>query len=372
MSIWTVTSAAAYRDQMRSDLDLEAGTALQYDGSLAGAYTAAAAELAYRVDSGFSSAINNLLLASADRAVVVARAISAGLTPRAATFSRYIAQVEGAGTLPTGTLFQGGGTDGRARWEVVDDTAVVADGDDITLQAVDSGAVTMPAGVTSLSLVTPVTGITGAEYDSAGGDPFQIGSPAESVGSLRVRTDQARSNGGSYTSAAAAVRNLSWVTAVDVRQGSAAGTVRYTVVPAPVGADQEAELGAAIYAATAAGATLEGASSVTAVDVNGDTVSIPYTTGATQAVAVVVSVTSDGSVADADLADTIAASVRAYFEGLAPGDTAFFTRFTSAALSPDAVIGTVSLTLDGGVVDVSPTLATDLLIPSPLTVTVTT
>lgn len=370
MSIWTVTSAAAYRDQMRSDLDIQAGTALEYGGSLAGAYTTAAAELAFRVDSGLAEALSTVFLATAPRAVVVARAIEAGLTPGAATRSRYIAQVEGAGTLPEGTLFQAD-DDARTRWEVVDATAAVSDGDDITLEAVDTGPIALPTGTTSFSLVTPVTGITGAEYDSTGGDPFQIGDNDESVGSLRVRVEQSRSRGGTYASIAAELRDIDWITAVDVRQGAGgAGTLAITVVPAPVGADQEAELAATLYSSTPAGSTLEGAESLTTDDVNGQTTTVRYAVGSQQAVAVVIGVISDGSVSDADLIDTVTAAVEAYFDELGPGDTAYFTRFTAAAFAPEPIIGNTTITLDGGVVDVAPTLAADQLVPSPITVTV--
>jgi hypothetical protein len=369
-SIWTVTPSATYRDQMRADLDLEAGTALEYDGTLAGAYTTAAAELAWRVDSGVSAALSTLFLASAPEPVVVARALEAGLTPRPATNSRYGVRVAGAGTLPQGTRMQGGGPDGRSLWQVVDATATVSNGDDITIEAIDTGPVTFST-TTTLTMVTPVTGITGAVYDSAFGLDEQIGRNAESVGSLRVRVEQRRSRGGDYASIKSELLDISWVTAVDVRQGAAgAGAIAIGIVPAPAGADQETELAAALYATTPAGSTLEGTSSLTTPDVNGGTATVRYTEGAQQAVAVVANVISDGTVSDADVEDSVTAAVEAYFATLGPGDPAYFTRFVAAVLSLEPLIGNGSLTLDGGVVDVSPSVATDQLVASPITVAV--
>lgn len=368
--IWTVTPSGTYVTELREDLDLLAGTSLEYDGSLPGAYTAAAAELAFRVSQGVSLALSTMFLASAPSEVVVARAAEAGLTPGPATRSRYIVKLAGSGEVPNGAFLQGGGPLGRTRWQVVDETGNVASGGDVTIEAVDTGPIAL-SGITSFTTITPITGVTGYTYDPSDGDPFQLGVDEETVGSLRVRTGRERSRGGSYASIARTLQDIDWITATDVRQGTGgAGTIAITVVPAPVGADQEAELAAALYASTPGGATLEGASSLATPDVNGQTTAVFYAVGAQQAVAVVAELVSDGTITPADLEDTITAAIEAFFAGLDAGDTAYFTRFSAAVLGLPGVIGSTSLTLNAGVVDVAPALAADVLVASPITVSV--
>lgn len=371
MTIWTVTPSATYRDEMRADLDLAAGTSLLYTGTLAGAYTTAAAELAWRVSQGVSDALSTMFLDSAPEAVVVARAIEAGLTPRPATFSRYVVRVAGSGEIEQGAKFQGGGPLGRSIWEVIDPTASYSNGDEITIQAVDSGPVSFPSGITNLTTVTPIAGVDGAQWNSASPGDFQIGDVKESVGELRVRVKERRSRGGTYESIASTLRDISWVTAVDVRQGTGgAGTLAITIVPAPVGADQESELAAALYSSTPAGSTLEGSSSLDTPSANGTDVSVSYTVGAQQTVACVANVISDGTISASDLEDAVEAAIEAYFATLGPGDVAYFTRYVAAVLSIPQVIGNGSLTLDATVTDVTPTLATSQLVPSPISIMV--
>lgn len=368
--IWTVTPSGTYLTAIQEDMDGEVGTALTYTGTLAGAYALAGAELAFRVDQGVALAVSTMLLDTTPAVGVVARAIAAGLTPGPATYSRYTVQLAGTGTLLDTTLFQGGGPEGRSQWSVVTPGAY-SNGADVVIQAVDPGPVAFVSGVTTLTLATPVTGVTGAEYDSGGGDPFQLGADAESTARLRVRTRSA-SRGGGYAAVVSAIRDLSWVVAVDARQGpSGAGYVAISVAPAPVGADQEAELAALLYGETPPGSTLEGSDSLTTTDVNGETVTVYYTEGTTEAKAIVVAITGDGTVSASDLEDAAEAAIEAEFALLGPGDPIYRLRLLGGLDLPGTTAVT-TLTVGGSTADsVSPASAVDVLIPSPITVTAT-
>ncbi len=374
--IWTVTPSAVYRSEMRESMDLLAGTSLQYTGSLEGGYTGAAAELAFRVDQGVALAFSSLFTDSAPKEVLVAKLREAGLTPRAATSSRYVVKVQTSGAPPVDTVvpadarLQGGGPSGRFIWRVVEGAGDVSNGDSITIEAVETGPKTL-TGITSFTWVTPVTDMEDAVYDPGNGDPFQIGNDEETVGEMRTRVKEERARGGSYPSIARAIRDIDWITAVDVRQGTAGGTIAITLVPDPVGADQEAELAEALYAGTPGGSTLEGSSFLPVEDVNGETSLVYYTSGSQQAVAVVASVTGDGTVSKADLESLMSSAISAFFDGLSAGDTAFYTRFTSVVHGLPSVIDSTTLTLDGGTADISPATAADVLVVGSLTVTAT-
>lgn len=369
MSIWTVTPSGTYLDRIRADLDTVVGTPLDYDGTVDGAWTSVAAELAWRVDQGIATALATTQLATAPDEALVAQALEGGLTPRAATSSRYIVRSGGAGELPEGAQVQGGGPLGRSLWRVVDATATVALDDPVTIEAVDTGAISLPSTAT-LTLISPVAGITTLTYDSGDGDAYQVGRAAESASSLRLRIAALPANGGSAAAVRSQIRDLSWVVAADVQTVSA-GTIGVTVAPAPVGADQEDELGQAIYGSAALGIATSGPDSVSIEDVNGASLTINYTEGSTDPVPVVATIVSDGTVSDADLEIAATAAIEAEFGALSVGDPIYRLHVMSALDIP-GVTAVTTLTIDGSsAASVSPPTSADVLVPSTITITVT-
>jgi len=364
---WTVTPTSTYLIGIREDLDLEAGTPLQYVGTLDGAYSVTGAVLANLVDQGISLVVSTTLTATAPEAVIVARMRDAGLTPRPGTVSRYVLRVQGAGEIPIGTTVQGGGPLGRSRWTVIDPTAIYADDAPITVEAVEQGptSITSP---TTLTLVTPVVGVTGLGYDVADGEPFALGTLPESLPSMRVRLQQRRAAPGSPQGVRTALRDLPWVVAADV--GGASGVVSVTIAPAPVGADREAELAGALLASIPAGASTAGTDSVTGPDVNGVDVLWYYTPGTTVAVATVLEITTDGTITDADAIAAASAATSGVYALLGNGDPILRLRILAAVGGVQGITG-ATLTLDGtGAASVSPPTVADVLVASPLTVTI--
>lgn len=367
MSLWTVTPSSTYLAQIRDEIEGDLGTSVQWDGTVDGAWSNAAAELAYRNDQGMALAIANQLVATAPLESLVAQGAELGLTPNAATQSRYSVTAAGTGTIPAGTQVQGGGTDGRALWTVLAETAVTP-GTLVIIEAVTAGPVSLPSTAT-LTLVQPVTGVTSLTWDVGDGDPYQVGRAAESTARFRVRVSQGRkARNASPEGIKTRLLQIDWVLAVDV--ASSAGAIAITISPAPVGADQEAELGAAIYAAVGVGPTLTGSSSVTTTDVNGDTATIYYTAGGTQSVATVVTLTTDATISDDDAIEAVEAAVEAVYAALSQGEAVLRLRLNAAISIPGVTAATLSLDGSTTVASVTPTLATDVLVPSPLTVTV--
>jgi hypothetical protein len=362
VSLWTPTPSAEYLATIRADLDALVGTSLEYVGTIDGAWTVAAAELAWRADQGVALAVSTILIASAPPEALVTRALDRGITPRAATRSRYSLTSAGTGTIPAGTQVQGGGY----LWTVLAES-VVTPGTIVVVEAVDTGALALPS-TARLTLVQPVAGVTSLTWDVSDGDPYQVGRVAESPAELRVRIAQARrSIGGSPEGIRTALLDLVWVVAADV--ASTAGSIAVTVSPGPVGTDQQAELGAAIYRTRPAGCGTTGASSVTTTDVNGDAVSIAYTAGSTQAVATVIALTLDGTVAAADAIAAAEEATRAVYAALSPGDPVYRLSILAGLALPGVTAATLTLDGSSAVSSVTPTLAADVLIPSPLTVT---
>lgn len=373
---WVPTTTGEYLISVRADYEAAIGTVPVYSGSLDGAWTVSAASLANDVDNGGALAYSALRLATCPTGALVARAIEAGITPRAATSSTAsgVVTAGASGTMVVGSQVEGGGEDGRARWalsEIDGNTTsganvVVSGGEAVVLTAVDTGAVTLPTGTVVLPLVNPVPGVESVTYVSST-DDFTVGQVAETDAELRVRVEQARARvGGSLSGMRSALIDLSWVLAANIAES--AGNITVTVAPGPVGSAQAAELGDTIYATKAGGAVTNGAESVSVTGVNGTPVTVYYEVGSTEDVAVVYTLTSDGSVSAADMESAADAAILAEFTGLDIGGTVYYHRVYSSLDLP-GVIG-VSLTLNGGTSDVTPASAADVLVASPITGTI--
>jgi len=358
--IWTVTPSGEYLVQMRDELDALIGTSIGWDASVDGAWTSAAAELAFRADQQGAAVLAEMSIDTMSAEGVMARAAEAGLVPRPATHSRYIVRSGGAGTLPIDSEAQGGGTDGRARWLVVDATAVVSVGSLVTIEAADAGVVSLPSTVT-LSMVSPVTGITTLTYAASDLDAFQVGREAEPTPVLRQRV-RARQSGvtGSEPAITAAVLAIPWVIAVDVRTPTP-GYVAVTLAPAPVGADQLAELDAVLDSQVRSGILTSGASSAG---------TMLYTAGGVENRAVIVVLVSDGTISDEAVISAGVAAVQAEFALLAPGQS--IRRLAlMGALDLPGIESVTTLTVGGSSAAViAPNNAANVLVASPITVTV--
>lgn len=365
---WTPTPSGTYLVEIRQDYEVAIGTVPEYAGTPAGARTTSSAELAWRVDQGAALVLSTMLLATAPRAVVVARAMDAGIEPRAATSSRYTVRVPSgsSGTLTIGQQVQDGD---RRLWRIVDidgtttGSAAVVALDPVVIEAVQTGPLLLPGVLTELGMVTPVTGIDALEWPGSG--TFSQGRVEETTPELRQRI-QGLGVGGSPSGVRSAIRQIPWVVAVDVSR--AAGSVGVSVAPGPVGADQIAELAGVIYEAVAEGIETTGTSSTSITDLDGYPLTIRWSAGVTQAVAVVYTLTLDGTVSAADALSAADAAVRAEFAALTQGEPIRYLR-AFAALDLPGVTG-ATLTLNGGTSDITPSTAADVLIPSPLTGTV--
>lgn len=364
---WTTTPAGTWLVDIRQELDLQAGIALDYVATLDAAYTLTGATLASEVDQGIAFALASTRTSTAPRVRLVAQMLEAGLTPRPGAKSRYTVRVVGAGEIPEGATVQGGGPLGRSRWTVVSETATYASDDPIVIEAEDLG----PVSITSpavLSMVTPATGILRLEYDSGDADFFAVGSLPESMPEMRARLQQPRAARGSPQGIRAELRDIPWIVAADV--GGAAGVVSVTIAPAPVGEDREAELAAALLDTIPAGASTSGTSSVTGPDANGTDILYYYTPGTTSAVAVVLTIATNGTLTDADAIASATAAVQGVFAGLGNGDP---LQRLAVLTGVGGVRGitVATLTLNGTSTDtVTPPTVADVLIASPLTVTV--
>lgn len=362
-TIWTITPAGTWTTDIRASLDAALDTSLDYVDTTPGAWTSIAGDALWRADQGMAAALASMLLDTAPRQGVVARAYDAGITPRAATSSVYSVVVVGDGTLPEGSQVRGGGDDGMAVWEVIEGFGTVANGDAVVISALVPGPTTI-TNPTTLTFLTPLPGLTALTY--SGGDE-QIGRPEQSTTELRIAVRRAHNRaGGSVTGLRSAVIALPWVVAASVE--GAEGIVLVTVAPAPVGDTQEQELGNAIYQWLPAGASTQG-TGISVVGADGRDVTVRYEAGVTQAVNVVLTLTTDGTVTDAATEEAAEATIAAIFAALSQGETLYYYRALAAFATISGVTAAV-LTLNGSTGNITPTSSADILVSGAVTVTI--
>lgn len=372
-SIWTVTPSSEYVTQIRQQLDGLLGTSLEYVGTVDGAWTVAAAELAFRVDQSMADALSGVLVATAPREVLVARMLDIGLEPRPATKTRVTVAKQGVGLLPLGTLlststtinppFGSPITDPLGQWEVVDnDGGNTANGAIMVLECTTAGEATCAQPVATFLFVTPVPPLTSCIYDEGNGSTTTLGRNAETTPELRQRLSVDRvANGGSVPAIRQAVLNLDWVVACSV--SGAAGVTTVVVAPAPVGSDQRVELAQTLLDYGPPG-EWGGAQSETIDGPDGFPVTIQWDNGTTEAVPVAwASVQLDGTVPLAEAEAAIETAIRAEFARLSVGQTVRYQRVYAATVT-DGVTGITGLTIDGGTADVSPSNSANILIPT--------
>jgi len=362
---WTPTSAGDRIAQQRAIMDEAAGQPLDYSpGSWEGAQTTAAGVMAFRVESDAAVLLDALSPETAAGANLDRIGEFRGIPRRAATYSRYIVYpVFGPNNtqanIPAGTIFR---DPDRNQWQTVETTSGAVFDTPITAEAVDSGAITMPAGSPyTMNLVTPVAGLTGFIFDVADGDPFSIGRPRESDSQYRVRLRQTLSLGigASSPGVRTALLQLDWVEAVDVTRTSP-GIISIYIIPAPVGTDQETQLGEAILESVAGGLATTG-TDFTTVSVAGVTDVVYWTPGTELPITVDITITPLTGFTVAQLTPAVTDAITGVFNAL-PRGGALRRLQILGALSPINGLGAVvTLLFNGSNVDVQP-LSTQIIV----------
>ena len=368
-----VTIGAAV-EAIRAELDATLSYTPDYVGTIEGAWTLALGQVWATVDAGTAVALGQLSLDTAVGPALDAIGSPLGVTRRAATASRYTVRMTSTGSVvvPAGTVIQGGGDDGAQQWSVAADTTVTTD-TQVIVDATTAGPVALAAvGVTTFSVVTPVTGLSAAAYDPTDGDAFTVGRARESDASLRARIRQSLSGADVSTvpGVRSAVLSLTWVVAASVTR-TAPGVARVAVAPAPVGPDQTQALVDTIGAALAFGIATDSASGASGTYTYPDgitTDTIYYAVGSTQAVTVATTLALASGVVLADVQAEVEAAIDAVFAALGPGDILRYTAVYCAIADVVGIVGVSTLTLNAGTVDVSPSSSADVLIPGTVTV----
>lgn len=362
---WRAWSGAEWTEDIRATLDARIGLALDYGATIEGDWTAAIGQVAADADDAFSLAVD-----ARDPARATGAALDAAVAPivyrRPATASRYTVEAAGSGTVPDGTLYQD--DDGQI-WEVVDGGGAVILGSVLVVEAQETGVVTLSQAAPST--LVPLSALAlPADLVYTPGDSYDVGEAEETDSALRRRWSL--SLGRPRCPTGPGIRrtllSLTWVTAVSaVRTGP--GTLAIYVVPEPVGSDRIAALGDAIDACIGAATATTGTDSVTVTGADGYPVTVYYTPGTTQAVAVVLTVVLASGVALASVEDAIADVIGGVFAVLEVGDILRRLEVLGALASVDGVVGFGACTLDGGTSDVTPATSTTLLTLGTLTVT---
>lgn len=360
----TVT-AAVWTRGIRNRLDAALSLSLDYVGTLEGDWTAAVGELAWQSGQGLQIAVDGLNPLTASGSALDA-AVSPVVIRKPAIASRYTCTVVTATTLPDRALYR----DSQARsWRVVEGYGVVGVGDEVVLEAVDTGPVALSQGAPST--LTPITAlVTPTNLTYTPGDTYAVGRDVESDSILRRRW--ALSLGRPRCPTPAGIRRtllaLLWVEQVAVAR-TAPGVLAIAVYPAPVGSTQEAELGRAIYACVGAATQTIGAESVSITGVDGRAVTVRWTNPTTQAVDVGITVVLAPGTTVAGVTPAVEQAVLAVFGGLAVGGTLYRLALAQALPGPSSgIVGGVIL-LDGVAADVTPAAVTTLLVPGVITVT---
>ena len=363
--MWQTRTAAYWTQQLRDLLDAQLSLSLDYDGTLEGDWTAAVGALAFTVDQGFQVAVDALNPLTATRDALDP-AVSPVVFRKAAVKSRYTCTVNTSTTIPALALFRD--ADSRS-WRVVDGAGVVTAGDEVVVEAVDAGPVALSQG--SPSTLTPITAlVTPTDLTYTPGDTYRVGHLAESDSILRRRwaVSLGRPRCPTFPGMRRTLLAVLWVEQVSIVR-TAPGTLSISVYPAPVGADQETELGEAIYSCLGADTLTTGAESVTITGVDGRDFVVSWTNATTQAVDVDVTVVLATGVTLASITPAVEAAVEAVFQGLSVGGTLYRLALAQALPGPSSGVIGGAILLDGLAADVTPALVTTLLVPGTVTVT---
>lgn len=361
-----VTPAAERIAAARAALDANVGTPLDYDDTLEGALTETWGTLAFDVESGQAILLDATTPERATGANLD-RLLGPLIPRRPATRTRqtFRAVASSTITLPPGYTVQFVDADGVARvWETVEDTTVTTSATAVVYEAQDDGPIVVDSTQTG-QIVRPFPGLSSVSWTSPSSDAISLGRLRESDTEYRIRGRLTRATAAGPTEPGirSALLRIPWVRAQSLARTGAA-QVGVTVVPAPVGADQIAQLAQTIADVVGLPASTTGSSSTTVTFPGGWTDTVRWTVGTTSNVAVVAVVALETGVALADIRPAILDSIAGVFAALDVGDPLRYGRVFCAIMEVSGVVGVTTLTLNGGTADITP-LSTQLLVASP-------
>ena len=286
-----------------------------------------------------------------------------------ATYGAATATLGGTvGTVvPEGSLVEGGGDDGRARWEVSEDATIGALGTvDVIVTATERGRIEAGPGEIT-KIVTPVSGwstVTNA-------DAAEHGDDRETDEALRRRRQQSlqRAGSGSHNALIGTLLALETVSAAVVIDNDTAASVvsggvsldphsvAIIVHPSTLTDEQAAEVALAIYGHGLFGTKTMGSDVVAPItDRAGGTKTIRFDYATELPVTVAVSLTLKSGYVVADVEDEITELIVDYFSALGVGDPVRRLALLALVSTVEGVTG-ADITLDGAASDVSPELS---------------
>jgi hypothetical protein len=382
--IWTVTTAAAYEIDIQAAIDDDLGVTGDYDGTVDGAWTAGAGELAFRVDQGGALLLACLSVETAPPAVVTRMALERGLVIGEATRHRLRTRVTDAGAGKAGDTAKDTATQ---EWQILE-----AYTSDTPPQTIDiTSSVDLPVGsvvIVEATTLGPVAQDSTGQSLFATGDerltlpsgleieqqdqPLVIGRDAETAASIRARLRDARTQpGGSLSALRAGLMGVRGVYAVSILRVSGALAVTVAATrdfldnPGTVALDDTSlvQIGQLLHDLKPAGSDTTGTTSIIVQTETGGTATESFTIGGTQSVTVSIALTVSG-IDDADAMAAVDAAVTAVFSRLQPGDVLRWLAVTGAVSRVVGVTDAV-ITLDGLTgTNITPTLYTSILVPS--------
>ena len=365
-----VPRTADYIDEIRARYAAETGLDVDWDADLVlGQLTAIMAQLlgeqaellqavydSWDVNGASGVQLSNIAaITGTARKVPIAAQASVRLSGTAGT------------VLTTDKMVEGGGSDGRARWQLTEDVTIGADGTvDTVVRATVAGYTVALASENDIStIVTPVPGwdtVTQLEDASPG-------SNAETDAELRVRRQQSiqLSAGLGIGAIRAKVLELEFIEAAavidnpdaetNVVEGVSLPACSFLVIVTPdtLTTDQQAEVARVIYDNTPVGVRATGtdvSTTVTGADGFEKTVKFDYATDVAANIAVQLTMASGYSVADAG--PSLRALVEAYIGELLIGDALRQLEIYALAASVPGIVA-VDLLINGVDADLDPT-----------------
>lgn len=290
----------------------------------------------------------------------------AGITRETATYSTATLTLTGTtGTvIVEGSIVQGGGDDGKARWATTEDVTLASGTGSVVAQAVDVGVVTAnPSTITTI--VTPISGWT-AVTNAAAATP---GTARESDAVLRRRREANLQTAGSRSiaalranllevegvQAAVVIENTDAVTATVEGVSLTAHSIGVVLYPSTLTTAQKQLAAQAIYDHMPGGIATNGndvVATVTGRDGFAKTITWEWST--TTTVNIGTTVTLRTGYVLADVSTAIQDLVEEYFTGLGVGDSAEKLAILALVATVAGVSGATVL-LNGAGSDIDPT-----------------
>ena len=293
-------------------------------------------------------------------------ALIVGVTRTPATYSTCSVTLTGTnGTIVReGSLVEGGGTDGHARWEVTANATIAGGVATVIVQAQEAGATEADAAAI-VTIVTPIDGwatVTNA-------NPATVGTDRESDAALRKRRQASLQTAGSRSlnalranlldidgvQAAIVVDNSTGSTAIVEGLSLTAHSIGVVIYPSTVTDAQKETIAETIYDHIPAGIATNGTgtiATVTGADGYAKTIAWDYATDFTVDVAAVL-VLGAGYELD-DVQEEAEEAIADYFLALDVGEAARILAILALLAAIEGVEG-ATVTLNAGSVDVDPT-----------------